>query len=155
MSVTISPVGLSAAPVANRLPLLVTFRERLCRKICAIATNQPSASVVYTNETPMLNGTTVFIPVVARITITTPGCGCGATIQVITERFLVAFQDQTALPTSVTITTEGETQGIVNVICGQSNCYAINSSIAITITPGTTPATQAAVSEASVKKSKE
>lgn len=137
MSVIISPVGLSAAPVANRLPLLVTFREKLCRKVCAIATNQPSATVNYTNETPVLNDTTVFIPIVARITITTPGCCCAATTQVFTERFLVAFQDQTALPTSVTITSEGETQGIVNVVCGQSNCYAINSSIAVVITPGT------------------
>ena len=158
MSVTISPVGLSAAPVANRLPLLVTFRERLCRRICAIATNQPSASVVYSNETPVLNGTTVFIPILARITITTPGCGCAATTQVFTERFLVEFQDQTALPTSVTITTEGETQGIVNVVCGQSSCYAVNSSIAITITPGATPATAAASMAAAAetaRKSKE
>lgn len=135
MAVTISPVGLSAAPVANRLSLLVTFREKLCRRVCAIATNQPSATVTYTNETPVLNDTTVFIPIVARITITTPGCCC-ATTQVITERFLVAFQDQTALPTSVAITSEGETQGLVNVTCGQSNCYAINSSIAVAITPG-------------------
>lgn len=139
MSVIISPVGLSAAPVANRLPLLVTFREKLCRKVCAIATNQPSATVTYTNETPVLQGVTVFVPIVARITITTPGC-CEAITQVFTERFLVAFQDQTALPTSVTITSEGETQGIVNVTCGQSNCYAINSSIAVVIIPGTTPA---------------
>lgn len=142
MSVCISPVGLSTAPVSNRLSVLVTYKERLCRKVCAIATNQPSATVTYTNETPVLEDTTIFVPVVARITITTPGCCCEASTQVITERFLVAFQDQTALPTSVTITSEGETQGIVNVVCGQSNCYVINSSIAVVITPGTaaTPA---------------
>lgn len=140
MSVCISPVGLSTAPVANRLSVLVTYKERLCRKICAIATNQPSATVTYTNETPVLEDRTIFVPVVARITITTPGCCCEAITQVITERFLVAFQDYTVLPTAVTITSEGQRQGLVDVVCGKSNCYAINDSIAITITPGATPA---------------
>lgn len=140
MSVIISPVGLSTAPVANRLSVLVTYKERLCRKVCAIATNQPSATVTYTNETPVLEDTTIFVPVVARITITTPGCCCEASTQVITERFLVAFQDYTVLPTAVTITSEGQRQGLVDVVCGKSNCYAINDSIAITITPGATPA---------------
>lgn len=137
MAVEISPVGLAAAAVANSLSLLVTYREKLCRRVCAIATNQPSATVTYTNETAVLDGTTVFVPIVARITITTPGCGCAATTQVITERFLVAFQGQTALPTAVTITQVGERQGLVNVSCGSSNTYAINDSITVVITPGT------------------
>ena len=137
MSVEISPAGLSTASVANSLSLLVTYKEKLCHRVCAIATNQPSATVTYTNETPVLNDTTVFIPIVARITITAPGCGCAATTQVFTERFLVAFQGQTALPTAVTITEVGERQGLVDVCCGSSNRYAINSSITVAITPGT------------------
>lgn len=133
--VYLSPVGLAAAPVANRLAILATFKEKLCKTVCAISTNQPSATVTYTNETPVLRGTTVFVPVVARITLVTPGCGCDANIQTITERFIVAFQDQTALPTSVTITSEGQIQGFIKVVCGKSSCYAINESLSITITP--------------------
>ena len=133
--VYLSPVGLAAAPVANRLAILATFKEKLCKTVCAISTNQPSATVTYTNETPVLRGTTVFVPVVARITLVTPGCGCDANIQTITDRFIVAFQDQTALPTSVTITSEGQIQGLIKVVCGKSSCYAINESLSITITP--------------------
>ena len=137
MAVEISPAGLSTASVANSLSLLVTYKEKLCRRICVVATNQPSATAVYTNETPVLNESTVFVPIVARVTITTPGCGCSADTQVFTERFLVAFQGQTALPTAVTITEVGERQGLVDVCCGSSNRYAINSSITVVITPGT------------------
>ena len=137
MAVELSPVGLSAAPVANRLSLLATFREKLCRFVCENSTNQPEAFVTYTNETPMLNDTTVFIPIVARVTIVSPGCGCQAIPQVFTERFMVAFQDYTALPTAVTITSEGTIQELTNIRCGKSNCYAIYDSIAITITPAT------------------
>lgn len=133
--VYLSPVGLAAAPVANRLAILATFKEKLCKTVCAISTNQPSATVTYTNETPVLRGTTVFVPVVARITLVTPGCGCDANIQTITERFVVAFQDQTALPAGVTITSEGQIQGLIKVVCGKSSCYAINESLSITITP--------------------
>lgn len=131
--VYLSPVGLSTAPVANRLSLLATFKERLCRSICATSTNQPESFVQYTTGTPTLNETTLFIPVIATITIVTPGCNCAATTQVITERFMVAFQDQTAIPTSVTITQEGKIQELTNIVCGKSKCLAIDSSIAITI----------------------
>lgn len=138
--VFLSPVGLAAAPVANRLSVLATYKEKLCRCVCSTSTNQPSATITYTNETPILNDTTVFIPIVATVTIVTPSCKCNASTQVITERFMVAFQDQTALPTAVTITNEGQTQGLIKIVCGKSNCYAINDSLAITITPGTAPA---------------
>lgn len=141
MAVELSPVGLSAAPVANRLSLLATYREKLCRYVCANAGTQPQGFVSYTYESPTLQGSTIFIPIVARVTIVSPGCGCEAIPQVYTERFMVAFQDYTALPTSVTITSEGTMQGLTNVRCGKSNCYAIYDSIAITITPGTTAAT--------------
>lgn len=143
MAVELSPVGLSAAPVANRLSLLATYREKLCRCICVNSGTQPQGFVSYTYESPTLQGTTIFIPIVARVTIVSPGCGCEAIPQVYTERFMVAFQDYTALPTAVTITSEGTMQGLTNVRCGKSNCYAIYDSIAITITPGTatTPAT--------------
>lgn len=132
--VTLSPVGLAAAPVANQVSLLATFKEKLCRCVCATSTNQPFATVSYRNEAPVLNGTTVFVPIIATITITTPNaCKCQAETQVINERFVVAFQGRTTLPASVTITPVGITQGLIKIVCGKSNCYAINSSITIAI----------------------
>lgn len=140
MAVYLSPVGLAAAAVANSLNVLATFKEKLCRTVCATSTNQPRATVAYRYETPVLNGSTVFVPIVATITIVSPNCGCDATTQVINERFELAFFGQTALPTAVTITEEGETQGLIKVVCGKSNCYMINSALTVTITPGATPA---------------
>lgn len=139
--VTLSPVGLAAAPVANSVSLLATYKEKLCRCVCSTSSNQPQATVSYKYEQPILNGTTVFVPVDATITIVTPGCGCNATTQVINERFMVTFQGQTALPTAVTITSDGSTQGLIKVVCGKSKCYAIMDSLVVAITP---PATAAA-----------
>ena len=145
MAVYVSPVGLSAAQVPNRVSLLATFKERLCRRVCENSTNQPAATVEYSYGAPVLNGTTVFVPIETKVTIVTPGCGCAATTQVITERFRAAFQEQSALPTSVVIATEGITQELANVSCGSSNCLAVYSSLTVTITPGSAPAAAAAV----------
>lgn len=131
--VTLSPVGLAAAPVANQVSFLATFKEKLCRCVCSTSSNQPQATVTFRNETPTLNGTTVFVPIVATITIVTPGCGCNAVTQVINERFVVAFQGRTTLPASVTINQLGMTQGLIKIVCGKSNCYAINSSLSVSI----------------------
>ena len=69
MAVYLSPVGLSAAQVPNRVSLLAIYKERLCRRVCASATNQPEAFVTYQHGSPILNGTTVFVPIVATVTI--------------------------------------------------------------------------------------
>lgn len=135
MSVFISPVGLAAAPVANSVSFLATFKEKLCRTVCSTSTNQPQATVALAYERPKFNGTTVFVPVVATITLVSPSCGCNATTQVINERFMVAFPDQTGLPTNVSITSDGIEQGLIKIVCGKSNCYAINQAITVTITP--------------------
>lgn len=37
------------------------------------------------------------------------------------------------LPTSVTINQLGMTQGLIKIVCGKSNCYAINSSLSVSI----------------------
>lgn len=140
MAVYLAPVGLTTAQVPNRVSLLAIFKERLCRRVCANSTNQPESFVTYQHGTPILNGTTVFVPIIATVTIVTPGCGCAATTQVITERFMAAFQEQSTLPTSIVIATEGQTNELANVSCGSSNCLAVYSSLTVTITPGTTPA---------------
>ena len=86
MAVYLSPIGLSAAQVSNRVSLLAIYKERLCRRVCESATNQPEAFVTYKTGTPIFNGTTVFVPVIATVTIVTPGSGCEAKTQVIVEK---------------------------------------------------------------------
>lgn len=137
MAVTISPVGLAAAPVANRLDFMATFKERLCRPFCVDSTIQPQVSVVYTTGTPRLVDTTVFVPVRAVITIVTQTsrCGCNASTRLITEDFVVAFQGQTALPTAVTLTSNGRDEFGSNVSCGCAHTYTINDSLSLVITP--------------------
>lgn len=44
-----------------------------------------------------------------------------------------AIQGITTLPASVTIAQLGMTQGLIKIVCGKSNCYAINSSLTVTI----------------------
>lgn len=137
MAVTISPVGLSAAPVANTLSFIASYKEKLCRPYCTDSTIQPQVSVVYTTGTPRLVDTTVFVPVKSVITIVTQynTCGCNAHTQLFTENFIIAFQGQTAVPTSVTLTTVGRNEFGSNVTCGCAHSYTINDSLTLTIVP--------------------
>lgn len=135
MAVTVSPVGLAAAPVANVANIMATYKEKLCRPYCTDSTIQPQVSVVYTTGTARLNESTVFVPVRATITIVTQDnrCGCNAHTQLFTENFVVAFQGQTALPTSVTLANVGRDAFGSNVTCGRAYSYTINDSITITL----------------------
>lgn len=131
--ITISPVGLAAAAVANQVSLLATYKEKLCNSGCSQSAVKPQYSVSYTHGTPVLNESTVFVPVTAIITIVTSDCcGCGKT-KIFNEKFTAAFQGQTAVPTSVTITSEGrQTNDVENRCCG-SGTYTINDSLTILI----------------------
>lgn len=129
--ITISPVGLASAPVDNQLSILVTAQEKLCKFVCVNSLYQPKVSIVYTNDTPILNETTVFIPVVATISIVYPGCS--SKTQMIRERFTVAFQGQTAVPSSVTINSVGTNQTYIRQVCGKSNTVVVDNSITVTI----------------------
>lgn len=139
MVVSISPVGLAAAPVANTLAIMATYKERLCRPFCIDSTIQPQVSVVYTTGTPRLVDTTVFVPVKAVITIVTQNnsCGCNAHTQLFTENFVVAFQGQTALPASVILNNLGRDEFGSDVKCGCAHSYTINDSLTVVITPAT------------------
>ena len=136
MAVTISPVGLAAAPVANTLSFMATYKEKMCRPFCVDSTIQPQVSVVYTTGTPRLVDTTVFVPIKAVITIVTQNskCGCNAHTQLFTEDFIIAFQGQTAVPTAVTLTQLGRDQFGSNVSCGCAHTYTINDSLSLSIT---------------------
>lgn len=133
--IRLSPVGLAAAPVANQLSTLITFREKLCQPFCIDSSIQPLVTVEYSTGTPILNRTTVFVPVIARLTVVTQGCGCNAKTQLFTEQFYVAFQGQTAVPTAVTIQSVGRLQGGTCISCGRAYAYSVNDSVIITITP--------------------
>ena len=138
MAVYLSPVGLAAAPAANTLNVLATYKERLCWKYSVNTSTQPSVTVTYTTGTPKLVDTTVFVPVTAQITITTQSnnCVCDPHIQTYTENFEAAFQGQTAVPTAVNVTVVGRDQfGYCVNSCGIASAYAINDSLTITITP--------------------
>lgn len=130
-----SPVGLSAAPVANQLSEMITFKMRLCKPFPIANSNQPSASVRYEAGQPTLNGTTVFVPITAFIQLLVPGNNCcGAEIIPYTARFTVAFQDRTALPTTAPdIQSVGTQQSLACVNNGNANSYVINDSITISI----------------------
>ncbi len=135
MAVTISPVGLAAAPVNNVAAIMATYKEKLCKSYCIDSTIQPQVSIVYTTGTARLNESTVFVPIRATITIVTQDnrCGCNAHTQLFTENFVVAFQGQTALPTSVTLANVGRDAFGSNVNCGRAYTYTINDSITITL----------------------
>lgn len=137
MAVTISPVGLAAAPVANELSFMATYKEKLCRPFCIDSTIQPQVSVVYTTGTPRLVDTTVFIPIKAVITVVTQNnrCGCNAHTQLFTESFVVAFQGQASVPTTVTLTQVGRDQFGSNINCGCAFSYTINDSLTLSIAP--------------------
>lgn len=134
MSVYLSPVGLSGAPVANQLSVMATYKEKLCQAFCANGSNKPVATVAYTAGTATLQGTTVFVPVTASIQLLSPGDCCKAIPQMFTETFIVAFQGRTTLPASVTIASVGTEQGIACVDrYGKAHGYIINDSITVTI----------------------
>lgn len=133
--VTISPSGLNGtALTANQVSLLASYSEKLCRTYCVNSTLQPQYSIVYSYGTPVLNETTVFVPITAIITIVTPGSrNCNATTQLYTEKFMVSFQGQTALPKSVAIASVGRTSNGSNVKCCRTKNYSIHDSLTITI----------------------
>ena len=132
--IEVSSAGLAGtALVADQLSLLVNIEERLCRSYCVNSSIQPQYSVMYTAGTPVLNGTSVFIPITAVVTIVTPGCKCAATTQLFNEEFTVAFQGQTAVPTSVTIASVGKTSAPASVKCCKASAYSICDSITVAI----------------------
>lgn len=84
---------------------------------------------------PVLNGTTVFVPITAYVQITVPGkCGCAADVIPYTGHFEVAFQGRTTLPTTApTIDSVGTQQSLAYVNNGEACGYVINDSIVVSI----------------------
>lgn len=131
--ITVSPAGLSTtALVANQVSVLIGIKEKI-NPFCINSTIQPQVSVVYINETPFLKDTSVFVPINAIITIVIPGLNGKATTHLYNERFIVAFQGQTAVPSSVTIASTGKTQGGSDIKCCKAYSYSIGDSLTITI----------------------
>ena len=134
----ISPVGLATtALVANQVSVLATYNEKLCRPYC-VGSVQPQTSITYSYEQPILNGTTVFVPIVATISIISPVIGNRNVMRaqplIYTERWVAAFQGQTALPTAVTIASVGRTQNANDVVCGKARGLSIFDSLTVALT---------------------
>lgn len=134
----ISPVGLATtALVANQVSVLATYNEKLCRPYC-VGSVQPQTSITYSYEQPILNGTTVFVPIVATISIISPVIGNRNVMRaqplIYTERWVAAFQGQTALPTAVTIASVGRTQKANDVVCGKARGLSIFDSLTVALT---------------------
>lgn len=133
MSVIISPSGLATtALVANQLSLTAEYVETLPMQCGACSSLQPQYTIAYTAGTPTLEGTAVFVPILATITIIS-GNGCQTKTRLLNERFSVSFQGQTAVPASVTIASVGRTSRPAGVKCGRAHSIAITDSITITI----------------------
>lgn len=134
MSVVISPTGLATtALVADQVSVLASYTEKLCNAVCVNASVQPQYAITYSYGTPYLNGSSTFVPINAVITLTTQ-CGCNnARTRIFNENFVVAFQGQTTLPTSVTITSVGRTGAPSGVQCCMATKYTINDSLTISI----------------------
>lgn len=130
-----NPVGLSGAPVANQLSEMITFKARFCKPFCIANSNQPNATVRYEVGQPVLDKTTVFVPVTAYVQIVVPKkCGCGSDVIPYTGRFQVAFQGRTTLPTTTpTIESVGTQKSLACVSNGEANGYVINDSIVVSI----------------------
>ena len=135
MAVYLSPAGLAAAPVANQLAILATYKERLCKSYCIDSTVQPQVSATYKTGTTRFVGETVFIPIRVVITVVTQQSCCRANTQLFTEDYVVAFRGQTALPTAVNVSVPDRDVQPSCVQCGKANGININDSLLITITP--------------------
>ena len=129
MSVSVSPAALATtALVANQLSVTATYRETLCRPVCqcVLPTNSLPVTITYSYGSPVLSGTTVFVPITANIAVNTGGCKP----ETFTETFDVSFQGQTALPTAanpVTITSVGR------ISHAKGRCLVINDSLTIAL----------------------
>lgn len=130
MLVGLSPAGLATtALTANQLSVTATYKEKLCKSVCrcAFAINNLPITITYSYGTPVLSGTTVFVPITANIVVNDGSCKPPQ----FTETFDVSFQGQTGLPTSansVTITSVGR------ISHAKGNCLTISDSLTIALT---------------------
>lgn len=129
MLVGLSPAGLATtALTANQLSVTATYKEKLCKSVCrcALAVNSLPVTITYSYGTPVLSGTTVFVPITATIVVNDGSCKPPQFI----ETFDVSFQGQTGLPTSanpVTITSVGRISHV------KGNCVTISDSLTIAL----------------------
>lgn len=126
--ISVISAGLGAAAVVNELALLVNIKERLCRvPYCKRCDTSVQLNTEYSAGTPVLKDSSVFVPITAIVSAITSGTCNRANTQTFRETFVVVFQGQTALPSSVTIENLGSIQD-------SDRCEAsISDSITITL----------------------
>lgn len=130
--ITITPAG-SDNTSSTVLDLTTSFKEKFPKPYRTSTTNQPHAAVDYIVGTPVLNSTTVFVPITAVLTIIDLGC-CKKESLVYTEDFTVSFLDQTSLPASIKVESNGSDNSFSDIRCGYASSYRFDDSITITIT---------------------
>lgn len=134
MSVYINPIGVATAAAVNTIPFMAIFKERLCNGICNNSDIATQVNVSYEVGTATLKGTTVFVPITATISVIYSNCNSNAITKSYSERFVLAFQGQTALPTSVTLTRNGQYNQFLDVRCGKAYRINVNDSVLAILT---------------------
>lgn len=134
--VTLSPVGLNSINIiANQVSLLVTINEKLAKTYCINSSVQPQITLNYTTGNAKFIGETVFVPITAVLAIAIPDNNGNILTRLYTEKFDVAFQNQTGLPRTVTVTSLGRDAFGSNIKCCKVHNYTVNDSITVEIVP--------------------
>lgn len=136
MAVYLNVAGNAVVPAANEIRALAVFKEKACNAFRVRQDVPITATVAYRVGTPRLVDTTLFVPITATVSaIVNKGCCCAETLQC-PETFLVAFQGQTAVPTTpITVESLGTEALTPGVSCGWTKCLTVNDSILINLTP--------------------
>lgn len=136
MAVYLNVAGNAVVPAANEIRALAVFKEKACNAFRVCQDVPITATVAYRVGTPRLVDTTLFVPITATVSATVlKGC-CGAETLLFPETFLVAFQGQTAVPTTpITVESLGTEALTPGVTCGCTRCLTVNDSILVTLTP--------------------
>ena len=121
--------------VANRSNLTLDFDVPLFAPCKASSPLQPQYTLTYQAGIPVLNGSAVFVPITAVLTIVQAvgKCGCART-KIYSETFNVSFQGQTATPASVTIASVGRIGSLRSFgTCAGATRYGVTDSITVTL----------------------
>lgn len=106
--IDIKPSGsATSAQTANQLGLTVSFLERY-RKPRRCSKSKPiQTTVTYSVGDLSLNGTTLFVPVIATVTAVYLLQSGGTASKTFVETFTISFQNQDALTSGATVTKYG------------------------------------------------
>ena len=131
--VTIKPAGLATTTlVANQLSLTASYLEKYKKPCCCKGNAPVQVSVTYTNgKVTLSSSSVVVVPVIANITVVHILNNGTTKVTHFAEVFDITFQGQTALPSSVTITSLGYQYNTYTGSCSGITQLTIDDSITI------------------------